>query len=188
MSHHINGDTVGTRLINAEGPQHVVKQLMDHTSDLMTAHYARICQQTARRNWEQAHRVNIAGQPVTVEPESPHADALWMKESLARAKMALPNGFCTLPLQKSYAHANALFDLPVVRHDGGVPARSPPAAHRDPAADQQGRRGRARPARRKQPHRGKESDAHHHRPQQAGTSCGSATDGGGCACDDRPAD
>jgi len=43
-----------------------------------------------------------------VEPESPHADALWMKESLARVKMALPNGFCTLPLQKSCAHRSAI--------------------------------------------------------------------------------
>ena len=86
--------------LSADVPQHVVKQLMDHTSDLMTAHYARISQQTVRRHWEQAHRVNIAGQPVTVEPASPHADALWMKERLARVKMALPNGFCTLPLQE----------------------------------------------------------------------------------------
>ena len=30
-----------------------------------------------------------------------------MKQNLARAKMALPNGYCGLPLQKSCPHANA---------------------------------------------------------------------------------
>ena len=31
-----------------------------------------------------------------------------MKQNLARAKTALPNGYCGLPLQKSCPHANAL--------------------------------------------------------------------------------
>ena len=52
-----------TRLINADVPQHVVKQLMDHTSDLMTAHYARIGKQTVRQHWDQAQRVNIRSPP-----------------------------------------------------------------------------------------------------------------------------
>lgn len=105
--------TYGTRLINADVPQHVVKQLLDHTSDQMTAHYARLNQTTVRRHWEQAHRVNIAGEPVPVDPTSPLAEAMWVKEGLARAKMALPNGFCTLPLQKSCPHANACLTCPL---------------------------------------------------------------------------
>lgn len=105
--------TYGTRMINADVPQHIVKQLMDHSSDTMTAHYARLTQTTVRRHWEQAQRVNIHGEPVPVDPTSPLADAEWMKENLARAKMALPNGFCTLPLQKSCAHANACLTCPL---------------------------------------------------------------------------
>jgi len=34
-------------------------------------------------------------------------DAEWMKHNLTRAKMALPNGYCGLPLRKSCPHANA---------------------------------------------------------------------------------
>lgn len=105
--------TYGSRMINSDIPQHIVKQLLDHTSDTMTAHYARLTQATVRRHWEQAHRVNIHGETVPVDPTSPLAEAEWMKEDLARAKMALPNGFCTLPLQRSCAHANACLTCPL---------------------------------------------------------------------------
>jgi hypothetical protein len=47
----------------------------------------------------------------------PLAGAVWMKNDLARAKMALPNGYCTLPLQQKCEFANAWPDLPCVRHD-----------------------------------------------------------------------
>jgi ferredoxin len=36
-----------------------------------------------------------------------------MKQSLARAKMALPNGYCGLPLQRSCPHANACLTCPL---------------------------------------------------------------------------
>ena len=42
------------------------------------------------------------------------AEAIWMKNNLARAKMALPNGFCTLPLQKTCQYANACFSELIV--------------------------------------------------------------------------
>lgn len=105
--------TYGSRMVNADVPLHIVKQLLDHSSDTMTAHYARLNQTTVRRHWEQARRVNIAGQPVPLDATSPLADAEWVKENVARAKMALPNGLCTLPLQKSCAHANACLTCPL---------------------------------------------------------------------------
>jgi hypothetical protein len=43
----------------------------------------------------------------------PLADGEWMKQNLARAKMALPNGYCGLPLQKSCPHANACLTCPL---------------------------------------------------------------------------
>ncbi len=36
-----------------------------------------------------------------------------MKENLGRATMALPNGYCGLPLQQSCPHANACLTCPV---------------------------------------------------------------------------
>ncbi len=68
----------------------------------------RLHDQTVRRHWEQARKVNIAGQQVTLDPDGPLADATWAKDRLARAKQTLPNGYCGLPLQQTCPHANAL--------------------------------------------------------------------------------
>lgn len=104
--------TYGTRLINLEVPQETVRRLLDHSSHQMTAHYARLADTTIREQWERAQKVNVQGQ--TLAPDSsPMADAVWMKNNLARAKMALPNGYCTLPLQQSCQYANACLTCPV---------------------------------------------------------------------------
>jgi len=78
----------------------------------MTAHYARLADTTIRAQWERARKVNINGQALAAD-SGPMAEAVWMKNNLARAKMALPNGFCTLPLQKSCQYANACLTCPV---------------------------------------------------------------------------
>ena len=78
----------------------------------MTAHYARLSDTTIREQWERARKVNVSGQELP--PDSgPLAEAVWMKNNLARAKMALPNGYCTLPLQQSCRYANACLTCPV---------------------------------------------------------------------------
>jgi integrase len=105
--------TYGTRLINADVPQEVVRRLLDHESAEMTARYARLNDQTIRRHWERARKVNIHGETVALEQGSPLSDAAWMKENLGRATMALPNGYCGLPLQQSCPHANACLTCPV---------------------------------------------------------------------------
>lgn len=48
-----------------------------------------------------------------MEQGSPLSDAAWMKENLGRASMALPNGYCGLPLQQSCPPANACLTCPV---------------------------------------------------------------------------
>lgn len=53
--------TLGTRLINNDVPQEVVRKILDHTSTEMTAHYARLHDSTVRRHWERARKVNIYG-------------------------------------------------------------------------------------------------------------------------------
>lgn len=105
--------TLGTRLINNDVPQEVVRKILDHTSLEMTAHYARIHDVTVRRHWERARKVDIHGNAVAIDHNSPLADAQWAKQHLARATMALPNGYCGLPLQQSCPHANACLTCPV---------------------------------------------------------------------------
>jgi hypothetical protein len=79
----------------------------------MTAVYARLSDTTIREQWERAQKINIRGEPVDTIGDGPLADAEWMKQNLARAKMALPNGYCGLPLQKSCPHANACLTCPL---------------------------------------------------------------------------
>lgn len=105
--------TAATRWINHDVPQKVVRRLLDHTSHTMTAVYARLADTTIREQWERAEKINIRGEPVDTTIDGPLADAEWMKQNLARAKMALPNGYCALPLQKSCSHANACLTCPL---------------------------------------------------------------------------
>ncbi len=100
--------TLGTRLIN-----HDVPQELDHDSHAMTAHYARLHDQTVRRHWEQARKVNAKGQTVTLDPDGPLAEAAWAKQRLGRATQALPNGYCGLPIQQRCPHANACLTCPM---------------------------------------------------------------------------
>lgn len=105
--------TFGTTLINRDVPQEVVRVLLDHTSAEMTAHYARLHDTTVRRHWENARKVNINGDTITIDPAGPLAEASWAKQRLSRATQSLPNGFCGLPVQKSCPHANACLTCPM---------------------------------------------------------------------------
>ena len=105
--------THGTRLINRDVPQEVVRRILDHDSPQMTAHYARLHDTTVRRHWEAARKVDIAGALVAIDPAGPLAEAAWAKQRLGRATQALPNGFCGLPVQKTCPHANACLTCPM---------------------------------------------------------------------------
>jgi hypothetical protein len=105
--------TLGTRLINRDVPQEVVRRILDHDSPQMTAHYARLHDTTVRRHWEAARKVDIAGEVVAIDPAGPLAEAAWAKQRLGRATQALPNGFCGLPVQKTCPHANACLTCPM---------------------------------------------------------------------------
>ena len=63
--------TLGTRLINQDVPQEVVRRLLDHDSAEMTAHYARLHDTTVRRHWEAARKVDITGHRVVIDPDGP---------------------------------------------------------------------------------------------------------------------
>jgi hypothetical protein len=79
----------------------------------LAAHYARLSDTTIRRHWEQAHKVNVSGETVTIDPDGLLAEASWAKQRLSRATQALPNGYCGLPLIKTCPHANACLTCPV---------------------------------------------------------------------------
>ncbi|RIV29802.1 site-specific integrase [Micromonospora radicis] len=105
--------TFATRLINRDVPQEVVQLLLDHSSPHMTSHYAKISNATVRRKWEQAVKVNIRGEHVTLAPDGPLAQAQWANLRFGIATQTLPNGYCGLPVQKSCPHANACLTCPV---------------------------------------------------------------------------
>ncbi|MCX5163726.1 tyrosine-type recombinase/integrase [Streptomyces sp. NBC_00264] len=102
--------TLGTRLINANVPQHIVQQLLDHMSPQMTAIYARLHQKTLREHWEKSLKVNAEGEAVALPVDHPLADATWMRLSLVRAKVSLPNGYCGAPIQTDCEYANPCLD------------------------------------------------------------------------------
>ena len=105
--------SLGTRLINRDVPQEVVRRILDHDSHLMTGHYARLSDTTIRRHWERARKVNAYGETVTLDPDGPLAEASWAKQRISRATQALPNGYCSLPLVKTCPHANSCLTCPM---------------------------------------------------------------------------
>ena len=110
--------TLGTRLINRDVPQHVVQKILDHDSPGMTALYARLHDTTVRRHWENARKVNIAGDTVTLDPAGQVADAAWAKQRLGRATQALPNGYCAIPvIAGPCPHPNACLNCAHFRTD-----------------------------------------------------------------------
>ncbi len=105
---HLFRHHLGTSLINDGVPLPVVAKLLDHASLQMTARYARIHDETLRREvtrWME--RVNVRGERIALAFEGPEGEAAWMKERIARAKQALPNGYCGLPLIQTCPHPNA---------------------------------------------------------------------------------
>lgn len=105
--------TLGTRLINKDVPQEVVRRILDHDSPQMTAHYARLHDDTVRRHWDAARKVDITGAVITDDAVGPLADAAWAGHRIATATQAVPNGYCGLPIQKACPHANACLTCPM---------------------------------------------------------------------------
>jgi len=101
--------TLGTRMINLGVPEHVVQKMLGHKSAQMTARYAHLHDSTLRRAFDDycQARVNIAGEVLGFDPDSPAAEAEWVKHRLARAQDSLPNGFCGRPPQQDCPHPNA---------------------------------------------------------------------------------
>jgi integrase len=105
---HLFRHHLGTSMVNDGVPLPVIQKVLDHASIEMTAHYARLHDETLRREitrWQE--RVNIRGERTALPLEGPLGQAAWMKERIARARQALPNGYCGLPLVQTCPHPNA---------------------------------------------------------------------------------
>jgi len=112
--HHL-----GTSLVNRNVPLLVIQKLFDHASIEMTAHYARLDDETLRREVDRWHeRVNIRGERIALPLDGPLGEAAWMKERIARARQALPNGYCGLPLVQTCPHPNACLSCDSFLTDG----------------------------------------------------------------------
>ncbi len=105
--------TFGTRLINRDVKQHIVQQLLDHTSPEMTAHYARLHDRTVRQAWAKARLLDIHGNPAHDAGDAMLADATWTRHSVEKVKQTLPNGYCGMPQQSPCDHANVCLTCPL---------------------------------------------------------------------------
>ncbi len=112
--HHL-----GTSLVNEGIPLPVIQRVLDHGSIRMTARYAHLDDETVKREMASFHeRVNVRGERIALPTGGPLEEAAWMKERIARAKQALPNGYCGLPLVQSCPHPNACLSCDNFLTDG----------------------------------------------------------------------
>jgi hypothetical protein len=101
--HHL-----GSSMVNEGVPLSVIQRVLDHGSIEMTALYAHLDDETVKREMDSFHdRVNVRGERIALPVDGPLGQAAWMKDRIARAKQALPNGYCGLPLVQSCPHPNA---------------------------------------------------------------------------------
>jgi site-specific recombinase XerD len=105
---HLFRHHMGTSMVNEGISITVVAKVLDHKSLEMTARYAQIEDETAKREVMRWHeRVNSRGERIALPFDGPLGEAAWMKERISRAKQALPNGYCGLPLVQTCPHPNA---------------------------------------------------------------------------------
>jgi ferredoxin len=120
---HLFRHHVGTSMVNEKIPLTVIQEVLDHGSMEMTARYARLHDQTIKREVTRWHeRVNIRGERIALPVDGPLEEAAWMKERIARAKQALPNGYCGLPLVQTCPHPNACLTCESFLTDGSFHA------------------------------------------------------------------
>ncbi len=92
--------TVGTRMINAGVPQHIVQRYLGHESPQMTMVYAHIHDETLRKEIAKYHEsrvVNFQGETSEIEETilSSNDDLEWFKKNVQAR--ALEHGYCARP-------------------------------------------------------------------------------------------
>jgi integrase len=102
--------TFATRLLEDGAPEHLIQRLLGHKSLRSTRGYSELSDRTKREEFFKYARINNRGEEIRLNPDSPIGDAEWMKEQLNRAKVTLPNGYCSLPLTQVCEARNACID------------------------------------------------------------------------------
>ncbi|BDI20890.1 hypothetical protein ANSO36C_66920 (plasmid) [Nostoc cf. commune SO-36] len=92
--------TVGTRMINAGVPQHIIQRFLGHESPEMTMVYAHIFDETLSKEVEKYHKsrvVNFKGETAKLEETilSSNDDLEWFKKNVQAR--ALEHGYCARP-------------------------------------------------------------------------------------------
>lgn len=101
--------TVGTQMINAGVPAHIVQRYLKHSSPDMTMQYAHLHDSTMKAEFAkfQGKLVDITGKIIAKDTDTNiPADLKWLKRNVLA--QALPNGYCGIPIQQGGCpHANA---------------------------------------------------------------------------------
>jgi hypothetical protein len=106
-------------MVNEGVPLSVIQRVLDHGSIEMTALYAHLDDATVKREMDSFHdRVNVRGERIALPVDGLLGKAAWMKDRIARAKQALPNGYCGLPLVQGCPHPNACLSCENFLTDG----------------------------------------------------------------------
>lgn len=97
--------TVGTRMINAGVPQHIVQKYLGHECADMTMVYAHVHDATRRKEIDKYHEstvVNFQGETVELEKNvlASNDDLEWFRKNVLA--MALPHGYCGRPKVLGY--------------------------------------------------------------------------------------
>ena len=92
--------TVGTRMINAGVPQHIIQRYLGHETPTMTMVYAHIFDTTLRQEIEKYHEskvINFQGETIELEKTilSSNDDLEWFKKNVQAR--ALEHGYCARP-------------------------------------------------------------------------------------------
>jgi hypothetical protein len=110
-------------MVNEKIPLTVIQKLLHLGSIELTAHYARLHDETVKQEVRRWHeRVNICGERIARPADGPLQEAAWMEERTARAKQALANGYCGLPLVHGCPHPNACLSCGSFLTDGSLRA------------------------------------------------------------------
>ena len=116
---HLFRHHLGTSMVNDGVSLMVIQKVLDHGSMEMTARYAQLHDETLKREVLRWHeRVNRRGERIALPADGPLQEAAWMKERIARARQALPNGYCGLPLVQTCPHPNACLSCDSFLTDG----------------------------------------------------------------------
>lgn len=105
-------------------PQEVVRRILDHDSP-QTAHYARLHDTTVRRHWEEARKVDAAGETRHPRPRRSFGRGRWGQAAPGPGHPSFAERILRAAGAERLPARERLPDLPDVHHHRRVPAPTP---------------------------------------------------------------